>query len=125
MSPQTEFDVALATTPAAPLPELSEAELIADTLAEHGSEPTPALVTALEQIIHRSAFRLAGEALHRLSLRLPKNSAAAAALARIIRGPEGESLREAGRRCGVSAVAVLKAERRIRTRARLTLDPLL
>jgi hypothetical protein len=115
----TEFDVALATTPA-PMPEGSLAERIAATVEDFGINAPPGFVLRMERELHREAFKLAGEALHRLSLRLPRKSAAAVALARVIRGGEGESLREAGRRCGVSAVAILKAERRIRTRARLT-----
>jgi hypothetical protein len=119
----TEYDIALATTPT-PDPTRSEAELIAGVLEDAGIVAPPALVFDLERLLHRMSYRMAGEALARLSLRLPRHSAAGVALARIIRGPEGESLREAGRGCGVSGVAILKAERRIQARLRLAVPPL-
>ena len=112
-SHSSEFDVALATV-AAPTPEPSEAQLISDTLAEAGYEVPEHVVFELDKLIDALAMRRAGEALHQLSLRLPRKSAAGAALARVIRGSEGESLRQAGKRCGVSQVAILKAEKRIR-----------
>jgi DNA-directed RNA polymerase specialized sigma24 family protein len=102
------------------MPEANEAEQVAAVLEDAGIAAPPALVFDLERLLHRLAYRLAGEALHRLSLRLPRHSAAGVALARIIRGPEGESLREAARRCGASGVAVWKAEKRIRQHLRLT-----
>jgi hypothetical protein len=119
----TEFEVALDQTPA-PMPEASLAERIAATVEDFGLLVPPGFVLTMERELHREAFKLAGEALHRLSLRLPRHSTAGIALARIIRGPEGKSLREAGRDCGVSGVAILKAERRIQARLRLAVPSL-
>ena len=122
MNEQSKYEVALATTPG-PSRELTEAEAIAAAIEDAGVPAPPGLVLTLERLVHRLAFRLAGEALHRLSLRLPKKSAAGVALARVIRGPEGESLREAGRRCRVSHVAILKAEKRLEKALRLPPSP--
>src|SRR6266700_1970893 len=118
----SQFEIALNEV-AAPEPERSEAELVADILEAFGVIASRELVLDLERLVDRLAFRRAGEALHRLSLRLPRNSVAGIALARVIRGAEGQSLREAGRQCGVSGVAILKAERRIRKHTRLTVHP--
>jgi hypothetical protein len=106
------------------MPEPSEAELIAAALEDAGIVAPPALIFDLERLLHRMSYRMAGEALARLSLRLPRHSTAGVALARIIRGSEGESLREAGRRCRVSHVAILKLERRLRRQLRLPPAPL-
>jgi hypothetical protein len=109
----SEFEVCLDQTPA-PRPEVSEAERIAELLEQHGIDARRELVLDLEKILTRLSFKMAGEALRRFALRLPENSAAAVALRRVMLGPGEETTREAGRRCKVSHVAILKAEKRIR-----------
>ena len=117
MSEASQFEIALNEV-AAPVPERSEAEEVCGLLADHGVDAPRELVLALERLIDRLAFRRAGEALHRLSLRLPSNTVAGIALARVIRGAE-EPVRESAKRCKVSHVAILRAEKRIRKHLRL------
>jgi hypothetical protein len=114
----SEYDIALEQT-AAPQPEASDGELIADLLAEHGVEPLPTLVLAVEHLAMRLAYKMAAEALRHWLLSLPRTSAAAAALRRVILNSRDESLRESGRHCGVSHVAILKAEKRLERALRL------
>jgi hypothetical protein len=97
---------------------LSDAELLEDLLASYGVEPTKPLVLSLERLVSRLSYKLAGEAVRHWLLSLPRTSAAAAALRRVLLHARDESAREAGRRAGVSHTAILKAERRLERQLR-------
>jgi hypothetical protein len=107
------FDVALATVAAPELP-LDPCQELENLLLEHFAIAPPALIESLDKLIERHAYALAGEALRRLLKKIPANTASAVALRRVLSGDREETTREAGKRCGVSHVAVLKAEKRLR-----------
>jgi DNA polymerase III psi subunit len=113
----TQFEVCLDIV-ATPPRELSDAELLEDLLASYGVEPTKPLVLSLERLVSRLSYKLAGEAVRHWLLSLPRTSAAAAALRRVLLHARDESAREAGRRAGVSHTAILKAERRLERQLR-------
>jgi hypothetical protein len=115
----SEFEIAVDRTPAPPR-ELCDAEILADLLASHGVEPLAPLVLDVERFVARASYRLAGEAVRHWLLCLPRTSAAAAALRRVILNSRDESLRESGRCCRVSHVSIIRAEKRLAARLQVT-----
>jgi DNA-directed RNA polymerase specialized sigma24 family protein len=112
MNPPSQFEVCLDRV-AAPSPAVSDAEEIAELLARHDIDARRELVLALDALLTRLAYRLGSEAVRRWLLSLPRKSAAAAALRRVLLHTKDETAREAGRCAGVSHTAILKAEKRL------------
>ena len=120
----SQFEVALDQTPA-PMPEPSEAEQIADTLAEYGIEPTTAQVVAVERLVHRLAFRLASEGWRRL-LRSLGQRPVNRALERVILGDGGKSLADDAGEVGCSKQNLDYHIKRLQKRlSHLTAEPLI
>jgi DNA-directed RNA polymerase specialized sigma24 family protein len=113
-TPLTEYEVAIETT-AAPEPPLSFREAVEDALLNANAPVGNVcrLTEAVETLARDEALTLAGEAIRSILARLPDDCAASAALRRVVSG-DATSLRECGRRAGVSGKTVHKHEQKIR-----------